>query len=101
MSDVADRGELPLSYVSALEAARIELPSPERRRQIARALEVRHIDILIACGQITDDEVPGMSHAPLYARYPGLHATIDRLPRSAAVALHDLLAVCSTSSSGT
>lgn len=45
------------SYVSQLEAGRIGLPGPEVRRQLAKALGVTHLDILIAAGEIRPDEI--------------------------------------------
>lgn len=45
------------SYISVLEGGKIKMPFPDVRRRLAVALGVSHLDILIAAGEITPDEV--------------------------------------------
>lgn len=76
-SELADKAGLPRAYVNALETGRIGLPNAERRRLIADALGVRHVDLLLAADEISPDEV-GLAQSG-YARYPALQERIERL----------------------
>jgi transcriptional regulator with XRE-family HTH domain len=57
VTDAAARIGMSKSHLSQLERGKIGLPSAALRRQIAEAYGVRHIDILIAAGELTSDEV--------------------------------------------
>ena len=59
--DVADRAGTTKEYYSQIETGRVVLPNIELRREISRALGIRHIDFLMAQGIIEDWEVPGFS----------------------------------------
>lgn len=62
---LAERAGLSKSEVSALEKGRINLPTTDKRRRLAAALGVRHIDILVAAGELTEEEIADVS-----ARWP-------------------------------
>lgn len=55
--DLAAAADMSKSHISAIENGRIGLPGPEVRRQLAKALGVTHLDILIAAGEIRPDEI--------------------------------------------
>lgn len=63
---LAERSGLNQPTIADIERGRSKLPGPDIRRRLAVALGVRHVDLLIAAGQLTPDEV-----APL----PGTHIT--------------------------
>lgn len=47
------------AHLSQIESGKIALPNPDMRRNIARALGIAHIELLLAAGEITIDEVDG------------------------------------------
>ena len=51
----ADAG-LSKSELSALESGKIKLPTADKRRRLARALGVSHLDLLIAAEVLSEDE---------------------------------------------
>lgn len=55
--ELAEAAHMTKSHVSAIEKGRIGLPGPEVRRELAKALGVTHLDILIAAGEIRPDEL--------------------------------------------
>lgn len=58
-AELAARSGLTRSVINAYVRGKIGLPSADNRRAIAGVLGVRHIDILIAAGEIAHDEVYG------------------------------------------
>lgn len=56
----ADASGIDRPYLSQIESGKVALPGAGVRRQLASALGLRHIDILIASGEITADEVEGL-----------------------------------------
>lgn len=64
-------------YMSQIEAGRTQLPNPSLRRRLAEALGVRHLDLLIAAGELTSDEVPQAGPPPSSGQ--ALAAQIERL----------------------
>jgi transcriptional regulator with XRE-family HTH domain len=62
--DLAARARVNRAHLSQVEIGRIALPSADMRRKIAAALGVRHVDLLIAAGELTDDEIPQAGAAP-------------------------------------
>ena len=77
-SELADKAGLPRAYVNGLETGRIGLPSPDRRRLLADALRVRHVDILVAADEISPAEV-GLGQVRDFTRFPGIQERIERL----------------------
>lgn len=55
---LAAQAGLTKSEVNAIENGRVKLPGASKRRALAKALRVPHIDLLIAAGELTEDEVP-------------------------------------------
>jgi transcriptional regulator with XRE-family HTH domain len=49
------------AYISQIESGKPAVPNAGLRRRLATALGVRHIDLLVAAGELTDDEVPSTS----------------------------------------
>lgn len=58
--ELAERAGVPKQTVNRLETGTTKLPGALIRRQLAEALGVRHVDMLIAAGEITADEVAGL-----------------------------------------
>src|SRR5262245_33677345 len=56
LTSLAARSGLSKSELSAIEAGKIKLPGADKRRRLAEALSVRHVDLLVAAGEITADE---------------------------------------------
>lgn len=56
--ELADRAEVNRAHLSQVEIGRIALPSAEMRRKLAATLGVRHVDLLMAAGELTADEIP-------------------------------------------
>lgn len=52
------------AYLSQIEHGKTTLPSADVRRRLAAHVGLRHIDLLIAAGEIAPDEVPGAGAAP-------------------------------------
>lgn len=91
-AEVARHAGITTVAVSAIEGGHIKLPSPERLRAIAAILGLRHVDLLVAAGLLTTDEVPGGTADDWNAsRYPHLHRAIDRMSPATAAALQDML----------
>jgi transcriptional regulator with XRE-family HTH domain len=55
--DVAERADLSKSYVSALLKGKVALPGAGKRRDLAAVLGVRHVDLLVAAGELAPEEV--------------------------------------------
>ena len=65
---LADATGLTKSEISAIERGRIALPGAAKRRALASALRVRHVDILEAAGELREDEIPVQGEPePLFA----------------------------------
>lgn len=47
------------AYVSQIETGATKLPGGHLRRRLAQVLGVRHVDLLIAAGELAPDELPG------------------------------------------
>lgn len=54
---LAEASGLSKGHLSTLEAGKIALPAPDIRRRLAAALGVSHLDLLVAAGEITEDEI--------------------------------------------
>jgi transcriptional regulator with XRE-family HTH domain len=60
---LAGEADIVPAYVSQIEGGKPALPGADLRRRLAAALSVRHIDLLVAAGELTDAEVPS-THRP-------------------------------------
>ena len=56
-TDLASASGLTKSYISELERGKIALPNADIRRRLAKALGVSHLDLLVAAGEITPQEL--------------------------------------------
>lgn len=56
-TELAERAEMTRSHLAVIESGKVNLPNADLRRRIARALGVSHLDILVAAGEITRDEL--------------------------------------------
>jgi transcriptional regulator with XRE-family HTH domain len=71
-------GEPDRSLIAQVESGRTKMPLPDARRKLAAALGVPHVALLVAAGELTDDE----------ARIPA--PTIDPARQRVLDALHGL-----------
>jgi len=62
--DLARLSGVPPTTVNRIEKGVTQLPDADIRRKLARALGVTHVDILIAAGQITAEEIPAQIVSP-------------------------------------
>lgn len=58
-ADLAHQVDTTPNYISMIEAGKVKLPNAELRRAISAALGIRHVDFLVAVGELGDWEVPG------------------------------------------
>ena len=79
--DLATASGLTKSEINALLKSRVKLPGASKRRGLAKALGVSHLDLLVAAGEITKDEAgnpgpplfePGTAKAEIAALLPGI-----------------------------
>jgi transcriptional regulator with XRE-family HTH domain len=56
LTALAAQAELSKSELSALEAGKINWPGADKRRRLALALGVSHLDLVVAAGELTRDE---------------------------------------------
>lgn len=68
--ELAARTEMKPSHVSQIVSGKIGLPNADIRRRLADALNVRHIDLLIAAGELADFEVSSPVAPSLDAALP-------------------------------
>ncbi len=54
---VAEQAGIGRSHLSQIESGKIGLPNATIRRRLAKTLRVRHVDLLVAAGEISEDEV--------------------------------------------
>ena len=89
-NELAARAGMTRGLISAYERGRIGVPTANRRRKLADALSVRHIDLLVAAGEITYDELEAGTPR-VFTKYPELQRDIEALTPDAADALHDFM----------
>lgn len=56
-TELAKRSGVPRTTVNRIESGVTKLPEADVRRKLAKALGVRHVDLLIAAGELAEDEV--------------------------------------------
>lgn len=75
------------AYISQIESGRVALPSADLRRRIAAALGISHLDLLVASGEITEDEISVVGKAGVRPEMkPGseaIHALVNQVDWSA------------------
>lgn len=57
---LADAIGLGRSHMAQIENGKIAFPSADVRRRIAGALKVRHVDLLVAAGELNKEEVDAL-----------------------------------------
>lgn len=94
--DLANAAGLKAPYVSDVERGKIALPNADIRRRLAKALGVSHLDLLVAAGEITPQELGTV--AGIVERDPDdprqeFHELLDtiRLDRQRVAFLRDVL----------
>lgn len=63
-TELARKAGVPRTTVNRVEKGITKLPEADVRRKLARALHVTHIELLIAAGQITAEEIPAQIVSP-------------------------------------
>ena len=56
-TELARRSGVPRTTVNRIESGTTKLPEADVRRKLAKALGVRHVDILVAAGELSETEV--------------------------------------------
>ena len=56
-AELSRRSGVPVTTLNRIETGVTKLPGADVRRQLAKALHVDHVEILIAAGEITEDEL--------------------------------------------
>lgn len=54
---LAETAGIPQPALSDIERGQTKLPNPDVRRRLARVLGLSHLDLLIAAGEITEEEL--------------------------------------------
>jgi transcriptional regulator with XRE-family HTH domain len=80
-TDIASASGLTISDINGIFKGRIQLPGAGKRRDLARALGVSHLDILIAADEIRADEIEPLRVQGVIADDPVRNELIDRLRR--------------------
>ena len=57
--ELADRTGMDRGYLASVESGKVKTPSAGVRRKLGEALGVRHVDVLVAAGELTEEEVVG------------------------------------------
>lgn len=75
------------SIVNRWVTGNIKLPRPEARRRLAAALGIRHVDLLVAAGELWPEEVSGVAvmAPPVPSEVEGLFAQLPPETREAQV----------------
>lgn len=56
-TELGRRTGLPRTTINRIETGVTQLPQPDIRRRLAQALGVSHLDLLVAAGELTEDEI--------------------------------------------
>lgn len=67
---LADMTGISRARISQIEGGRVTLPGADHRRRLAKALGVSHLDLLIAAGEITQEELQSIGAAGVVEREP-------------------------------
>jgi transcriptional regulator with XRE-family HTH domain len=68
-------------HLSQFETGKIGLPQTDVRRRLAQCLGISHIELLIAAGELSEDEVTAA----------GVVGTVERRPDDPRTVLHELI----------
>jgi len=67
---LAGKTGISRARMSQIEGGAVALPGADHRRRLATALNVRHIELLVAAGELTEDEISDV--APLVSNDPDI-----------------------------
>ncbi len=78
---LAAESGLTKSHLSSIEAGKIAFPNADIRRRLAKALGVSHLKLLVAAGEITEEEIGTAGAVGVIERDPADHreVLIERL----------------------
>lgn len=67
LTELGEVAHVSKSHLSQIETGKIALPSPEIRRRLARALGISHVALLLAAGELNEEDVraSGLDAVPL------------------------------------
>lgn len=68
-TELATRAGIPPTTMNRIERGVTKLPEAGIRRPLAKALGVRHVDLLIAAGELTEDEVDASEEGTMLFRF--------------------------------
>ncbi len=88
---VSDAAGIGRSHLSQIESGKIGLPNAGIRRRLAVVLEVRHVDLLVAAGELDESEVREGRQPPA-SELDKLAERLDDEGRSALLAVARALA---------
>jgi transcriptional regulator with XRE-family HTH domain len=74
-----EMGARDRAYVGRIESGDIRLPNAGVRAALAKALQVRTIDLMAAAGEIDPTEISGTTNFPLSERVSDVAASLDAL----------------------
>jgi transcriptional regulator with XRE-family HTH domain len=77
-TELAGKVGVTQTYISNMELDRVQLPNVEIRRNLAEALRMSHLELLMAIGEIQASEVPGA--AAVRPVIYGVLELLDSLP---------------------
>lgn len=60
-TELALRSGIAPTTLNKIEKGTTKVPPADTRRRLAAALSVRHVDILVAAGELTDDEIAAIA----------------------------------------
>lgn len=80
---LSEESRVDRAYISQIESGRVALPSADLRRRLAAALGVSHLDLLVASGEITEEEISAVGKIGVRPEMtPGseeIHAMVDQI----------------------
>ncbi len=88
-SELAAKVGVTQTYISNMELDRVQLPNVQIRRDLSEALRMSHLELLMAIGEIRQDEVPGA--ASVRPVIYGLLELLDGLPPASRLAVEQVI----------
>lgn len=77
--ELGERINLPAARIAQIEVGKVTLPGANVRRDLAAALGVSHLDLLIAAGEITLEEIRATGVQGVVEDDPRLTLVVERL----------------------
>lgn len=79
--ELSTRSGVGRAQIAQIEGGRVALPGADPRRRLAKALGVSHLDMLIAAGEITEDEIQPLGVQGVAHPDPELAAVVAAIQR--------------------